>query len=434
MRKTGDRPIACSNISSESSLDLSGKIVYTAALEDESQALFQYDFSTDTEYQITDGSIVVLNPVLSPQADWIAFNSGSGRDISIYLIRSDGTGLRELTTTIGLELFPSWSPDGEWIAYQYSTERGYTDIYVIHKDGGDPIQVTHSGGARPDWSPDGSRIAFNWRDEQDIYQIYTVNVDGSDLTQLTFDDLGVFSPTWSPDSTRIAFRGGDSQSYYISANGSGGAQQIPDLFDVGPLFWSYVSTIGYTKPGYESLLFISPDGTNKWEVETSFLWRTTLSSLSLDNLESSPAPNLSCNATISGSDVVALVNAITSANNAGTPQTICLETSTYTLTAVDHSADGPNGLLSISGDVTLIGHGAPSHEINHPSLPWWHRELVEGCCHIRMSCLSRRTKSGTLTSYGVGKFGLNAIQSVGEFKTELSIVYVRGTLVFLLYS
>ncbi len=69
-------------------------------------------------------------------------------------------------------------------------------------------------------------------------------------------------------------------------------------------------------------------------------------------------PPISCDATIPAADVPALISAITAANGAGSPQTICLEEGTYALTGVQHNADGPNGLPAISGDVTLLGLGS----------------------------------------------------------------------------
>jgi WD40 repeat protein len=72
-----------------------------------------------------------------------------------------------------------------------------------------------------------------------------------------------------------------------------------------------------------------------------------------------PAPSIvSCSTTIPASDTTSLIAAITSANGAGTPQTLCLTSSTYILTAANNTTDGANGLPSITGDITIVGDGA----------------------------------------------------------------------------
>src|SRR5215510_7674656 len=57
-------------------------------------------------------------------------------------------------------------------------------------------------------------------------------------------------------------------------------------------------------------------------------------------------------------DVACLINAITQANTNREANTITLAASTYILTTVDNSTDGPNGLPSIIGVVTIQGVSA----------------------------------------------------------------------------
>jgi hypothetical protein len=60
----------------------------------------------------------------------------------------------------------------------------------------------------------------------------------------------------------------------------------------------------------------------------------------------------------SGGDVSCLIATINAANGNGEKNTIFLDSGIYTLTAIDNSADGPNGLPSITGSVRLVGAGA----------------------------------------------------------------------------
>jgi DNA-binding winged helix-turn-helix (wHTH) protein len=68
-----------------------------------------------------------------------------------------------LTFDAGLQLGPTWSPDGRLIAYA-SDRGGKLDIWVQQVSGGEPVQLTHSPGNnwQPSWSPDGKYIAYSW--------------------------------------------------------------------------------------------------------------------------------------------------------------------------------------------------------------------------------------------------------------------------------
>lgn len=75
----------------------------------------------------------VANPSWSPNGEWIAFNSAStgpyGRDSNLYVVRPNGTGLRQLTFRSGPEWNPCWSTDGQ--VYFNATQEGETAIWSI---------------------------------------------------------------------------------------------------------------------------------------------------------------------------------------------------------------------------------------------------------------------------------------------------------------
>jgi Tol biopolymer transport system component len=71
-----------------------------------------------------------------------------------------------------------------------------------------PVPLTSYPGIElsPTFSPDGSQVAFSWDGEsQDNFDIYVKLIDRSDAVRLTFDPAADRSPTWSPDGRHIAF-------------------------------------------------------------------------------------------------------------------------------------------------------------------------------------------------------------------------------------
>ncbi|MDA2939056.1 serine/threonine-protein kinase [Acidobacteria bacterium AH-259-A15] len=96
----------------------------------------------------------------SPDGEWLAFTS-SGKQEDVFIIRSDGTGQRQLTDDPYRDRIPRWSPDGEWIAF-FSDRSGHYQIWVIRPDGSGLEALTDMPDLNliyPVWSPDGSRLA-----------------------------------------------------------------------------------------------------------------------------------------------------------------------------------------------------------------------------------------------------------------------------------
>jgi len=91
-----------------------------------------------------------------------------------------------------------------------SNRTGSWQIYTMNPDGSDQVQVTDLApvtdemrSAFPSISPDGPQIAFNYNGG-DGSDLYVINVEGSGLRQLTSDHSSGF-PRWSPDGKRLAF-------------------------------------------------------------------------------------------------------------------------------------------------------------------------------------------------------------------------------------
>ena len=140
-----------------------------------------------------------------PAPGLIAFVSNRDGSDALFVMSADGGNVRRLTPDLPPVSHPSWSADGQRIAFNAGSPTA-SDIYLIDRDGSGLTQVTRNAHANfyPTWSPDGSRLAFSSNRDGD-WDIYVMNADGSRVRQLV-DSAGLDDkPQWSPDGSRIGF-------------------------------------------------------------------------------------------------------------------------------------------------------------------------------------------------------------------------------------
>ena len=133
----------------------------------------------------------------------IAFVSGKNKKADIYVMDADGGNARKLTKN-GRSWRPSWSPDGERIAFV--SDRGDLEIYVMKADGRKPRNLTnnrHDDGALS-WSPDGKHIVFE-SERDDNEDIYVMDDDGGNIHNLTNNPLAHDrQPAWYRPAFAVA--------------------------------------------------------------------------------------------------------------------------------------------------------------------------------------------------------------------------------------
>jgi Tol biopolymer transport system component len=122
---------------------------------------------------------------------------------------ADGSRPRRISDVFAEESDPSWSPDGELIAYIRRTPGTATqNVWVMRPDGSDRRALTRQDGRAftPAWSPDGTRIVFSTNADSKVYELYTIGVDGKGLRQVVPTAGDNFEPSWSPDGSTIAYQ------------------------------------------------------------------------------------------------------------------------------------------------------------------------------------------------------------------------------------
>ncbi|HXV59466.1 MAG TPA: protein kinase [Vicinamibacteria bacterium] len=113
----------------------------------------------------------------------------------------------QVTSAVGVEEYPAWSPDAQILAYQ-SNQSGNWDIWVA-PIGGEPLNRTgdYEGDDRlPSWSPDGSRIAFlSARDGGGVYEMSALA--GTPRKVSSVNALYTSRPQWSADGDELSYSG-----------------------------------------------------------------------------------------------------------------------------------------------------------------------------------------------------------------------------------
>ena len=108
------------------------------------------------------------SPDWSPVAEDIAYMANPHGDWDLYLVKSDGSNIRQLTYDRANEGLPTWSPDGEWLAFVSDREEQW-GIWLLHVETGrlyQTITFADDTWLPPDRPPYNEQEQRQWWDEQ----------------------------------------------------------------------------------------------------------------------------------------------------------------------------------------------------------------------------------------------------------------------------
>jgi tricorn protease len=159
----------------------------------------------------------------------------------LWTVGRDGGNARRLTTGVGVETDPAFSPDGTLIAFTGEYD-GNVDAYVVPAAGGVPRRLTYHPGNDEvvGWTPDGKQVLF--RSSRNSYsgfnRLFTVPMDGGLPAEVPLPMA--FEGSYSPDGSRIAYqpltqwqrdwkryRGGQTTPVWVANLSDSGVEKLP---------------------------------------------------------------------------------------------------------------------------------------------------------------------------------------------------------------
>jgi Tol biopolymer transport system component len=205
------------------SISADGRLIaYTSALVTANIQCLQLDLDAaeprGDPMWLTTGSRRWSSPDPSPDGEWVAFYSLTQPEGDVFVVRADGTALRQVTGDDAVDRLPRWSPDGRWLSF-FSNRNGPLEVWKVRADGSELGQVTEGGGAYHAWSPDGMRMVTVGATDRDTNARPARVFDPSRPWKgQRIEELPVMDPiappfqvnSWSPDGARLTGSHGPS--------------------------------------------------------------------------------------------------------------------------------------------------------------------------------------------------------------------------------
>jgi TolB protein len=177
------------------------KILFANRAGDGPTSLWTVDNTGKNPDLLYSGPNTIVAVDWAPKGDRIAFAMAVDKPDSyeVFLMNSDGTNAHQLTRNLpGIGGSLDWSPDGKSLLI-YAGPPGDKNIFLINVDAETATQLTNGGNnAASSFSPDGQWIAFNSLRNNDQADIFIMRPDGSDVRQVTNNPEPDWQPQWEP--------------------------------------------------------------------------------------------------------------------------------------------------------------------------------------------------------------------------------------------
>jgi Tol biopolymer transport system component len=173
---------------------------------------------------------VLAGPALSPDGRQLAFSVQRQTGVQLFVMGTDGRGVRRIGATLDVRGSPDWSPDGAWIAIA-ALDGGIPRPFKVPIDDGTPVRLGDAYALDPVWSPSGDFLVFSSVDVGTNFTVGAVNADGTphDLPDLVLS-RGPRRFGFLSDDELVVLRGDLTHKEFWSVDlGTGHEQQLTSL-------------------------------------------------------------------------------------------------------------------------------------------------------------------------------------------------------------
>jgi len=214
------------------------ELVHVGTDEQDQADVFVYSLEKRQSINITNDTIREKFPTWSPDGQQIAFVADTDTNISeLVLINADGTNRGVIHRQEFIDAV-TWSPSGDYIAFAavgLGEGRGLyiidmTDFSVTRLDDGWTTESIR-------WSPDGDYLAVQGQDIDRIRAIYLIDTTTQEIQRLTPPTMSGLEPSWTPDN-RLSYTDGTSHVMIDPFSSDLTPIEISSLSGIAPFLWS----------------------------------------------------------------------------------------------------------------------------------------------------------------------------------------------------
>jgi dipeptidyl aminopeptidase/acylaminoacyl peptidase len=207
-----------------------GYLIYLSSTGGDA-AIWKFENGIGMELWKPVDSAVAFAPAISPDGRQLCFVARKNGRGALFVMTSDGTGLRALGEGFNVQDQPSWSPDGQWMAI--AANDGKRDrLFKVKVSEGTAVPLTETAAHYPVWSPDGRFILYRQTEKA---LVMAVTPEGAPfplgLPPIPFRNAIRNPYRILPDGKQIVVLSGQyrQQNFLLADIGTGKTRMLTDL-------------------------------------------------------------------------------------------------------------------------------------------------------------------------------------------------------------
>lgn len=176
------------------------------------------DADGENQHLVLESRFPLMSPSWSPDGQWLAYVSFENKRSSVYVQLVRTGERRQVSARAGINGAPVWSPDGRKIALTLGGSGGNPDIFILELATQGLTRITDDPAIDTEaaWAPDGRSLYFT-SDRAGSPQIYRIGIQSGDRPKrITFGGNYNARPRVSADGTQLAMVTMDGGGYRIA--------------------------------------------------------------------------------------------------------------------------------------------------------------------------------------------------------------------------